>query len=405
MPPLTPLLMLLALTLISAPRDAHGWGGIGHATIGALTTQLLPASSPAHKQLMVLLVNVSGDLSQVSSWADQIKRQPRFRHTAQLHYSDAHDDPPNACSYSMARDCPNRLCLTAAIKDYAMVVSGAANATASQATDVTSLMIADDDHDEDSKQSPRRRRRRGRNGRRRKNPPRRRPGRPQKPAPTPPEPEDPFTRRVEALKFLVHFVQDLHQPLHLSGRDRGGNGAKAIFTMKDVKKLTARTPRGPAGSTNLHTIWDTSILTKYARQLRAQQPVHTNATNVELLTKHVLDKIDTQWANETREWATCKDFGRSPAPEHRLLEVDLLQPEHHRSFHLASHTQAQGSILDCITEWATEVERLNCELVWPGYAPEIDLGGAYYERAIPAVLKLVAKGAVRLRAILEEVLF
>jgi nuclease S1 len=30
----------------------------------------------------------------------------------------------------------------------------------------------------------------------------------------------------EALKFLIHFVGDMHQPLHLSGRDRGGNGDK-----------------------------------------------------------------------------------------------------------------------------------------------------------------------------------
>lgn len=30
----------------------------------------------------------------------------------------------------------------------------------------------------------------------------------------------------EALKFLIHFIGDMHQPLHLSGRDRGGNGDK-----------------------------------------------------------------------------------------------------------------------------------------------------------------------------------
>lgn len=28
-----------------------------------------------------------------------------------------------------------------------------------------------------------------------------------------------------ALRFLVHFLGDLHQPLHLTGRERGGNGA------------------------------------------------------------------------------------------------------------------------------------------------------------------------------------
>jgi hypothetical protein len=33
----------------------------------------------------------------------------------------------------------------------------------------------------------------------------------------------------EALKFLVHFVGDMHQPLHLTGRERGGNGIKVRF--------------------------------------------------------------------------------------------------------------------------------------------------------------------------------
>lgn len=30
----------------------------------------------------------------------------------------------------------------------------------------------------------------------------------------------------EMLKFLIHFVGDMHQPLHLSGREKGGNGVK-----------------------------------------------------------------------------------------------------------------------------------------------------------------------------------
>ena len=33
----------------------------------------------------------------------------------------------------------------------------------------------------------------------------------------------------EALKFLVHFVGDMHMPLHLTGRDRGGNSDKVTF--------------------------------------------------------------------------------------------------------------------------------------------------------------------------------
>jgi S1/P1 Nuclease len=37
------------------------------------------------------------------------------------------------------------------------------------------------------------------------------------------------SRTNEALKFLVHFYGDLHQPLHLAGRARGGNGINVRF--------------------------------------------------------------------------------------------------------------------------------------------------------------------------------
>jgi hypothetical protein len=58
--------------------------------------------------------------------------------------------------------------------------------------------------------------------------------------------------RAEALKFLAHFIGDLHQPLH-AGRpeDLGGNRIRADFFGM----------RGRNGdSLNLHAIWDSAIL-------------------------------------------------------------------------------------------------------------------------------------------------
>jgi hypothetical protein len=57
----------------------------------------------------------------------------------------------------------------------------------------------------------------------------------------------PAIQRSEALKYLVHFVGDMHQPLHaIDNHDRGGN---------DVH-VSGDTPR----PTNLHAMWDTGIL-------------------------------------------------------------------------------------------------------------------------------------------------
>jgi hypothetical protein len=52
--------------------------------------------------------------------------------------------------------------------------------------------------------------------------------------------------RAEALRFLVHFIVDLHQPLHVGlASDRGGNAVSLQF-------------RGR--TTNLHRLWDTHAI-------------------------------------------------------------------------------------------------------------------------------------------------
>jgi hypothetical protein len=39
----------------------------------------------------------------------------------------------------------------------------------------------------------------------------------------------PREQRAEALKFLVHFVGDIHQPLHAVKEAKGGNGVPVRF--------------------------------------------------------------------------------------------------------------------------------------------------------------------------------
>ena len=52
--------------------------------------------------------------------------------------------------------------------------------------------------------------------------------------------------RLQALKFVVHFVGDAHQPLHAGfGRDKGGNDFQVQFDGR---------------GTNLHSLWDSGML-------------------------------------------------------------------------------------------------------------------------------------------------
>ena len=66
--------------------------------------------------------------------------------------------------------------------------------------------------------------------------------------------------KAVALRFIIHIVGDLHQPMHVgNGTDRGGNDERVMFFGK---------------STNLHSIWDSALIdgqnlsfTEYAARL------------------------------------------------------------------------------------------------------------------------------------------
>ncbi|WP_164155914.1 S1/P1 nuclease [Sandarakinorhabdus rubra] len=58
----------------------------------------------------------------------------------------------------------------------------------------------------------------------------------------------PAVERLQALSFLVHFIGDMHQPLHLGDKsDLGGNQVRAAYGVK-----------APEGM-NLHRVWDSDL--------------------------------------------------------------------------------------------------------------------------------------------------
>lgn len=55
-----------------------------------------------------------------------------------------------------------------------------------------------------------------------------------------------YDSELENLKYLVHLVSDIHQPLHVgNGEDMGGNDVKLNFMWED---------------SNLHRVWDSGII-------------------------------------------------------------------------------------------------------------------------------------------------
>jgi S1/P1 Nuclease. len=113
--------------------------------------------------------------------------------------------------------------------------------------------------------------------------------------------------RQEALKFLIHLVGDLHQPLHCGDKqDRGGNSLKIIYFGK---------------TSNLHAIWDTDILQRmmdreeeFARQLNddisASQRKRWAQGSIE------------DWAWEAKDLSRRVAYGNLPAKRPFRLSED-----------------------------------------------------------------------------------
>ncbi|WP_379488717.1 S1/P1 nuclease [Novosphingobium soli] len=113
--------------------------------------------------------------------------------------------------------------------------------------------------------------------------------------------------RLEALAFLVHFVGDIHQPLHVGeNEDQGGNAVKADY--------------GMAPGRNLHSIWD-GVLAE--RAITSARPplvrVYTAAEKARLATGGTED-----WARESYE--ISRDF-LYPLAFGGKLPCDVKEPQ------------------------------------------------------------------------------
>lgn len=119
-------------------------------------------------------------------------------------------------------------------------------------------------------------------------------------------------QRTEALRFLVHFVGDIHQPLHCAQRDddKGGNLCKVYFLDRPDE-------------TNLHRVWDGDILHS---GLGATDPLdYARRLNSLVTPDQLRDRASNRpadWAWESHELAVTHVYAGVPAanPPARLTE-------------------------------------------------------------------------------------
>lgn len=165
-------------------------------------------------------------MAKVATWADSIRYTQWGRFTSTFHFIDAHDDPPRSCNVDYERDC----------KETGCVISSLANYTEQSLNH--SL---------------------------------------------------PAWRLAQAAKFVIHFVGDLHQPLHNEDVAKGGNG---IYVLWDGKHL------------NLHHVWDSSIAEKYIGGMHGSPYVIAEKWANQL----ALEITDGKFAEESEDWLKDLDF-------------------------------------------------------------------------------------------------
>ena len=185
----------------------------------------------------------------------------------------------------------------------------------------------------------------------------------------------PGATRTRALRFVVHLVADLHQPLHAATNgDRGGNCLPVTY-FDDAPRADAR---GERWEPNLHAVWDTALVStvlarahatasEYAADLRrrlADEIASWQAADV---------RID-DWAWETHRVGVGVAYGRlSPS----VPMEPHVRPETCRENHDVGRRMA---------------------------ALRLRIDDAYVEAARPAVDMQLAKAGARLAAILDAAL-
>ncbi len=125
------------------------------------------------------------------------------------------------------------------------------------------------------------------------------------------DPKTDAEERLIALKFLLHFVGDLHQPLHSSDHsDKGGNEVKVIVDGFDHKSKD-----------NLHGYWDTQFVDALGRPpgALAQQLLAQITPDQEAEWKQ---GTPDDWAVEAFSIAQADVYGEPPLSKDTLQHLD-----------------------------------------------------------------------------------
>jgi S1/P1 Nuclease len=176
-------------------------------------------------------------------------------------------------------------------------------------------------------------------------------------------------KRADALRYVIHFVGDLHQPLHtITNADEGGNCVPLKYFRRNAHE------HNHSFSPNLHSIWDTAIPERDAEGADSAEYANTLdalfAADIEGWQKAGIHVEDWVW--EGYDFAESVVYGD-------LMPKIAIEPN------VAVHSCSDDNNIG---------ERL--------LRQNIVAGEVYQEKAAPVAERRIAEGGVRLAMILND---
>lgn len=243
---------------------AHAWGAKGHRIVGEIAWQHL--SPPARAQVRQLLAFAEGH--EAETLAEAATWADRVRSDPSYDWAKPMhyiNAPEGTLDIDLERDCPEHGCVVRAIEEFTAVFA---------------------DYGASLKE------------------------------------------RREALKWVAHFVGDVHQPLHASyAADRGGNRLLVTFFGEAV---------------NLHYLWDNALIDRYLGGWWKLRKWEGWAKKLDRLTT---DTERAVWSTSTPlDWAQeSYDLARSHAYAAKAGD-DLAEPYYRRNLPIVERRLRQAGV-------------------------------------------------------------
>jgi len=175
----------------------------------------------------------------------------------------------------------------------------------------------------------------------------------------------PAADRAKALRYVIHFIGDLSQPLHASdNRDRGGNCTAIYFFGQEKPE-------------NLHAIWDYKIIAKDLEDRHMTQPQYAAG-------------IDKEFSSNWQSWGTSKVDVPSYAWDSHMLAVEVTYGNFKPPIPVAPANAGLADNDVCSAE-RDAVQALH-----------FTIGAEYDSKALPVIRQQLAKAGYRLADLLNQ---